>query len=126
VRLAGLARRRQILTIGASVEALKPASRVATRDLDARNLKGKQDAVRVFEVVWEDDLDSTQIVWPARRLQTDTRLRLSHAGMALEFPADKAVVWLGRDKGFLLRASGSISLGVPGSDAVDAITFECF
>lgn len=175
-RLAGLARRRQILTSGASVDALTPASRAATRDLDALNVKGKQDALSVFEVVWEDDLESTQIVRPVRRQQTDTKLRLSHGGVAVEFPPDKAAMWLGRDKGcemvirektasrkharierrgaqfflvddstngtyvtvakereviirresVLLRASGSISLGVPGSGAVDAIRFECY
>jgi class 3 adenylate cyclase len=175
-RLAGLARRGQILTSGASIDALSPTLRSATRDLDALNVKGKQDAVRVFEVVWQDDLESTQIVRPVRSLPADTRLRLSHAGTSMEFPSDKAAIWLGRDKGcelvirektasrkharierrgaqfflvddstngtyvaiasdreliirresVLLRESGSVSLGVPGSGADDAITFDCF
>ncbi len=174
-RLAGLARRRQILTSGASVDALGPELRAATRDLDALNVKGKQDALRIFEVVWEDDLESTQVFRPVRGPQAQGRLKLTHGGAGMEFPPDKAALWLGRDKGcelvihektasrkharierrgvqfflvddstngtyvsigseqelmirrdsVLLRASGSVSLGVPGSGAADAITFEC-
>lgn len=174
-RLAGLARRGQILTSGASVDVLGPELRAATRDLDVLSVKGKQDALRIFEVVWEDDLDSTQVYRPERGPQSQSRLMLAHGGAVMEFPPDKVALWLGRDKScelvihektasrkharverrglqfflvddstngtyvsigseqelmirresVLLRASGSISLGVPGSAAADAITFEC-
>ena len=96
-RLAGLARRGQILTSGASVEKLSAALRSATRDLDAHNLKGKQDSLHVFEVVWEEDLDSTQFVTRTRAPEIQARLVLAHPGAKLEFPPGLAVLWMGRD-----------------------------
>ena len=96
-RLAGLARRGQILTSGAAADAFTPSQRAATRDLDALNVKGKQDAVRVFEVLWEEDLESTQVIRVIRRPQTVARLVLSHSGKTIEYPPDKAMLWLGRD-----------------------------
>lgn len=96
-RLAGLARRGQILTSGASVDKMTPPLRAATRDLDAHNVKGKQDSVHVFEVVWEEDLDSTQFVTRTRPVETSSRLQLSYPGVKLEFPPGVAVMWLGRD-----------------------------
>ena len=96
-RLAGLARRGQILTSGASVAKFTPQLRAGTRDLDAHNVKGKQDAVHVFEVVWEEDLDSTQFVTRAHAPEMQARLVLSHPGAKLEFPPGLGVLWLGRD-----------------------------
>jgi adenylate cyclase len=61
-RLAALARRGEILTSDATVDALSDTFKLDTRDLDAHNVKGKQEAVRVFEVVWEQDPDATHLV----------------------------------------------------------------
>src|SRR5258708_18953346 len=49
-RLAGLAKAGQILTSGATTNALPAAQRTDLRDLDAIQVKGKQEAVRVFEL----------------------------------------------------------------------------
>ena len=98
-RLAGLARRGQILTSSVTVEALTPQLRFMTRDMDDHNVKGRQDAVRVFEVVWEEDTETTQLVVPIRRSTVIGRLSLSHTAATFDFPPDKGVLWLGRDAG---------------------------
>jgi len=60
-RMAGLAKGGQIITSGATVEALSPLLRGATRDLDAMTVKGKQDEIRIFEVIWHDSADLTTL-----------------------------------------------------------------
>jgi hypothetical protein len=81
------------------VEALTPLLRARTRDMDDHNVKGRQDAVRVFEVVWEEDSDTTQIIMPVRRITVIGRLTLSHIAKTIDFPPDAGVLWLGRDAG---------------------------
>lgn len=58
-RMAGLAKSGQIITSGATVDALSPLLREATRDLEAMTVKGKQDEIRIFEVIWHDSEDLT-------------------------------------------------------------------
>ncbi len=94
-RLAGLARSRQILTSEATVTQLPPPLRQATRDLDQLNIKGKQDALRVFEVIWEEDIDSTQMVVPVRNAEK-TRLILTHQSTRIEWSPEKMAIWIGR------------------------------
>ncbi|HEY6721605.1 MAG TPA: adenylate/guanylate cyclase domain-containing protein, partial [Burkholderiales bacterium] len=60
-RLTELARAGQILTSGATANALPAGLRTNLRDLDAIQVKGKQEAVRVFELMWEDTEDSTEL-----------------------------------------------------------------
>src|SRR6266571_2097158 len=60
-RLAALAKAGQILTSGATANALPAAQRASLRDLDAIQVKGKHGAVRVFELMWGDTEDATQV-----------------------------------------------------------------
>ena len=60
-RMAGLAKGGQIITSGPTVDALSPLLRKSTRDLDAMAVKGKQDEIRIFEVIWQDSDDLTTL-----------------------------------------------------------------
>jgi adenylate cyclase len=105
-RLAGLAKAGQVLTSSVTVNTLPPAQRDTLRDLGAISVKGKQDAVHVYELLWGDTDDATQLVGrasSARRetassTRLETKLTLSAAGRTLVFPPDKNVLVLGRDK----------------------------
>lgn len=97
-RVAGLAKPGQIVTTGQAVEALPALLHEATRDLDAFSLKGKQEELRVFEVLWEDTGDLTQaatrtLAAPAR----DAVLQLTHAGQTRTVGPDAPVALMGRD-----------------------------
>jgi adenylate cyclase len=98
-RLAGLAKAGQVLTSSVTVNTLPPTQRGGLRDLDAISVKGKHDAVHVYEVLLGDTDDATQLAGLASssaRLQT--KLTLRAGGRTLDFPPDKTVLVLGRDK----------------------------
>jgi class 3 adenylate cyclase len=53
-RMVALARPGQILTTGAMVDALEPASRAGTRWVDRRSIKGKREELDIYEVIWQE------------------------------------------------------------------------
>jgi class 3 adenylate cyclase len=96
-RLAGLAKAGQILTTGATANALPGLQRSNLRDLDAISVKGKQDAVRVFELMWGDTDDATHVAGMAASAQVQARLTLEVGERTMGFPPEKSVMVLGRE-----------------------------
>jgi class 3 adenylate cyclase len=96
-RLASLAKAGQILTTGATANALPGLQRSNLRDLDAISVKGKHDAVRVFELMWGDTEDATQVAGMAASAGVESRLTLEVAERTMGFPPEKSVMVLGRE-----------------------------
>jgi class 3 adenylate cyclase len=97
-RLAELAKAGQILTSGATANSLAAAQRTNLRDLDAIQVKGKHEAVRVFELMWGDTEDATQLSGRlASSAKVETRLVLEVGERTMDFPREKTVLSLGRD-----------------------------
>ena len=82
-RMAQLAAAGQIISTAETIERLSAQQRNTTRRLDALAVKGKHEAVTVFEVLWQTGSDHTQM---PGRLDTVmhqagvSRLRLAHGG----------------------------------------------
>ena len=98
-RIAGLAKARQILTSAATAAALPPQFQPLMRDLDAQAVKGKQDGVHVFEMLWQADEETTQMVHTPTQLHRSRPIVLSLGGRPVVFPMEKGSVSLGRDAG---------------------------
>ena len=96
-RLAGLAKAGQILTTGATANALPGIQRSNLRDLDAISVKGKHDAVRVFELMWGDTEDATQVAGLASSANVQTTTTLEVGERTMGFPLDKSVLIFGRE-----------------------------
>ena len=96
-RLAGLAKAGQILTTGATANALPALQRSSLRDLDVITVKGKQDAVRVFELMWGDTEDATHVASMAASAKVEARLTLELHERTISFPPNKQVLILGRE-----------------------------
>jgi len=97
-RMASLAKSGQIITTGATIAALSPLLREATRDLDAMTVKGKQEEIRIFEVIWHDSEDLTMMA--ARDASASARvaeLRLNYDEHGLVLGTAHASATLGRD-----------------------------
>jgi adenylate cyclase len=99
-RMAGLAKGGQIITSGATVDALSPLLRESTRDLDAMPVKGKQEEVRIFEVIWLDSGDLTTLSSRESPVSThEPTLTLNYGERVLTLGAAKPSASLGRDAG---------------------------
>jgi adenylate cyclase len=96
-RLAELAKAGQILTSGATVSTLPVAQRINLRDLDALQVKGKQEAVRVFEVMWGDTDEATQFAGLASSAKVEAKLTLEIGERTVHFPPGKSSLTLGRE-----------------------------
>lgn len=109
-RVAGLAKGGQVITSGPTVDALSPLLRASTRDLDAMPVKGKQDEIRIFEVIWQDSEDLTTLA--ERELAASAHaptLTLTYGDRVLKLGADHPSASLGRDAGNDLAISDKMA-----------------
>ena len=97
-RMAGLAKGGQIITSGSTVDALSPLLHASAREIDAMLVKGKQDEIRIFEVIWQDSDDLTTLA--ARESPSSTReptLTLTYGEQILKLGAARPSASLGRE-----------------------------
>jgi adenylate cyclase len=96
-RMVSLAKAGQILTTRETVEALKAAERQTTRRIDRLQLKGKQEEIDVFEVIWET-ADLTTVVEVASMLEHPTQIHLvvSLGNQVMELGTERAKITIGR------------------------------
>jgi class 3 adenylate cyclase len=97
-RMAGLAKSGQIITSGPTVTMLSALLKASTREIDAMQVKGKQDEIRIFEVIWQDSDDLTALA--ARDLPVnapDPTLTLRHGDRTLTLGGEQKAISLGRE-----------------------------
>lgn len=98
-RLAALAKPGQIVTSAAGVAGLPAPLQETTRDLDALPLRGKQEELRVHELLWQDAEELTQTATRAPLPRgEEARLHVTHAERTLSLGPDLPVVLIGRDR----------------------------
>ncbi len=100
-RLTSMARRGQILTTASTTHHLNGALRAGARDLDALDLRGKHEPIRVYEIPWYEDTESTMVATRSSMTASDSEPKLAlHApGRDLELIDVTRPIWLGRDLG---------------------------
>jgi adenylate cyclase len=97
-RMAGMAKSGQIITSGQTVEALAPLLQASTREIDAFHVKGKQDEIRIFEVIWHDSADLTAMADRDSPVTTHpSSLTLAYGEVTVKLDAEQKSVSLGRD-----------------------------
>jgi adenylate cyclase len=95
-RLAGQAGKGQVLTSEETAALLSPAVRAMTRALYSVQLKGKAESVALYELIWRQSPDITDIAGSAAATAAATKLWITHGGAELE--ATDGVLRIGRDK----------------------------
>jgi adenylate cyclase len=60
-RMAGQAKAGQIMTTGATVDRMSETWQASTRQIDSSTVKGKRDAIAMFEVIWQRE-DVTRMI----------------------------------------------------------------
>ena len=97
-RLTSLAKSGQILTSGATANTLSTTQRIYLRDLDTINIKGKREAVRVYELLWGDTEEATYVAGLASSANVKAFLTLEIGERTMSFPEGKTVLTMGREK----------------------------
>ena len=97
-RMAGIARGGQI--IADTVDRLSPEQSAQARQVDLTRVKGKQEKLAVYEVVWEQAGDVTRVATEllSRSVAKPARLVLSRAELRIEVDSESEPVSIGRDE----------------------------
>lgn len=98
-RMASVARARQILATLEAVQDLSADLRLRTRQIRRSAVKGKQEALDIFEVVWQaDDKDVTRVSMPVRikPAEQPSELILTHLGQRFVVNPQNRSATLGR------------------------------
>jgi adenylate cyclase len=97
-RMAGVAKAEQIITTWPTVKELSPLLSHSTRDLDTVSVKGKQEEMRIFEVMWHDSDDVTTLATKAVTApKREGVLKIRCGEQALELSAARPNASMGRD-----------------------------
>jgi len=99
-RMVNLAKRDQILTTAATIEALSPDLRKGTRQVDRASGRGKKDLIDVYELVWQE-AESTRITGKAWELPPEVKIASARmlvriGGLELEVSETHPSLTLGR------------------------------
>jgi class 3 adenylate cyclase len=95
-RLSNLARGGQVFTSSETVAALPPVLRARTRDHHAQTVKGKQQDIGLFELVWQETEDELTALSTRLELRP-AQLKLVHGDQQLELSNAKPSLSIGRD-----------------------------
>jgi adenylate cyclase len=101
-RMTAIAKANQIMTTGATVARLPDLLRVSTREIAALAVKGKGEAISVFEVIWQASEDLTMAITMQPNagsisMSIPRSLRLERGEFALVLDLEHPGVVLGRD-----------------------------
>ena len=98
-RMAGIAKGGQIITTAETVEDLPAESKSQVRQVDITRVKGKQDKLAVFEVIWEKGSDVTRVATEllSRSVDKPKRLQLSMGESVCELESESESISIGRD-----------------------------
>lgn len=97
-RMTGISRTGQIVTTESTVRDLPEELQMRTRQIDLVKVKGKQDKLAVYEVLWEQEGRITKISTDllARTEGAKNSLNLTHNSQSLELADLKQIVTIGR------------------------------
>ena len=102
-RLAQMARNGQILTSEESVQQLNASHRQNARPFDFDKLRGKSQATRIFELVWEAPREVTRLLEPGdttarhQTIEVSRILKLSARNEERRFTPEDAPITIGRE-----------------------------
>ncbi|MDJ0779805.1 MAG: adenylate/guanylate cyclase domain-containing protein [Gammaproteobacteria bacterium] len=99
-RMTGISRAGQILTTEDTVNTVSENLGVRVRQIDLAQVKGKENKIPVYEVLWEQQDRVTRISQDllARMQEGDMNLRLTHGADALELNNQRKSAKVGRSE----------------------------
>lgn len=98
-RMVKLAKPGQIIAAGECVAPLSAARQALTRALDKLPVKGRQQEVDVYEILWQQSEELTYMAGrsPTPPKQPKVQMRLKYNGKEVTLGPDRELIKLGRD-----------------------------
>ena len=94
-RMATQAKGEQIITTGTTIQHLSPELKEKTRFVDKAPIKGKQQEIEIYEIIWqEEDVTHMATVKPIQN--TPQIMKLKYKEREVKINTDSAIVVLGR------------------------------
>ena len=99
-RMAGIAKGGQIITTEATIQELSDKFSSQVRQVDLTRVKGKQEKLAVFEVIWEKTDEVTRMATKLllRSVQRSNKLVLTLGNKQCELENDTDSISIGRDE----------------------------
>jgi adenylate cyclase len=95
-RLASVAKARQILTTEHVVKSLKNQTATMTRHIDATNIRGKQEALHIYEVVWDGQGLTVAVQNFQIAREPESLLKLTYKDQGIQVSKSKPNISIGR------------------------------
>ena len=95
-RMAGIAKARQIITTEDTYNQLSEDLQDMAREFDTTSVKGKQDLITIYDIVWDEEDDVTKMSFSPSQSSTDTKLTLGYSGGSKLFTQDDMPIIIGR------------------------------
>jgi len=98
-RMVKLAKPSQIIAAGECVEALSKPMKAQTRAIDKLPVKGRQEEIDVYEVLWQQNEELTYMTGGSRgpRKPSQVQLLVVHNGREIILGAGRELIRFGRD-----------------------------
>jgi len=98
-RMVKLAKPSQIIAAGECVKAIGDPSKIQSRPLDRLPVKGREEEIEVYEILWRQSEELTFMASRAPGLPKPPRvmLRLTHGGKETVLGAERDLIRLGRE-----------------------------
>lgn len=97
-RMTALAKGGQIITNAHTISALSPLLRESTRDLYSMDVAGKQEEIRICEVIWQDGEEHTMVTTRDVPVsEWEPTIKVKHAGRTILMSSKHPTVTIGRD-----------------------------
>lgn len=96
-RMAAQAKGGQIITTQSSVDLLAPMLRAATRFVDRAPIKGKQEEIEIYEIIWqEEDVTRMATGLMSEDMKPEVKLRVSYNGQDIVMDKQRSDLMMGR------------------------------
>ncbi|HSR63613.1 MAG TPA: adenylate/guanylate cyclase domain-containing protein [Gammaproteobacteria bacterium] len=98
-RMAAQAKAEQIITTLSTVEKLSPVLRASTRFIDHAPIKGKQEEIDIYEIIWqEEDVTRMATGMLDNKTAPQVNLRLRYNDVDMLLSKQRTSVMMGRSK----------------------------
>jgi hypothetical protein len=94
--MVGLAKGEQVILSAQTFAALTPPLRARVRQIDSLTVKGKQDDIAIYELLWQDS-EAELTAMTTRPRVVPAHMRLRHGARDIELDEARPSCTLGRD-----------------------------